>query len=136
LLGGALIYILNYAKKNDILLPNKDKLEQTTDRIHTLMIEIDKPVLSDDRIQPAKNQSSDEEEYRALFYVYLFSFRFRLFLFLKCAKYAYRKAVEWSSGDNKNEEFKRVGAVLMAALAVHDRKEKDSIFLRFLLIIY
>jgi 3-methyladenine DNA glycosylase AlkD len=51
-------------------------------------------------------------------------------------KYAYQKAVEWSRGDNKNKEFvKRAGFVLMATLAVHDRKEKDSIFLRFLPII-
>src|SRR5438874_6623829 len=67
LLGSALIYILNYAKKNDILLPNKNRLEETTDRIHTLMFEIDKPVSSDDHIQPSKNHSSDEEEYRTQF---------------------------------------------------------------------
>jgi hypothetical protein len=73
LLGGALIYILNYAKKNDILLPNKNRLEETTDRIHTLMIEIDKPVSSDERIQATKNKASDEEEYRAHFSnLYLF----------------------------------------------------------------
>lgn len=59
LLGGALIYILNYAKKNNILLPNKNRLEETADRIHRLMIEIDKPVSSDYRIQRAKNESSD-----------------------------------------------------------------------------
>ena len=51
-------------------------------------------------------------------------------------KYAYQMAIGWSSGDNKNEEFvKRAGFVLMAALAVNDRKEKDSKFLRFLPII-
>ncbi|MFC1962801.1 DNA alkylation repair protein [Chloroflexota bacterium] len=43
---------------------------------------------------------------------------------------AYRKAVEWSK---KNEEFiKRAGFVLMATLAVHDKKAKDAGFLEFL----
>lgn len=48
-------------------------------------------------------------------------------------KFAYRKAVEWSE---RHEEFvKRAGFVLMAALAVHDKKAKDEEFLKFLPII-
>jgi len=44
-------------------------------------------------------------------------------------KYAYKKAVEWSSRD---EEFvKRAGFVLMATLAVHDKKAQDEDFLKF-----
>jgi 3-methyladenine DNA glycosylase AlkD len=46
---------------------------------------------------------------------------------------AHRKAVEWS---RRNEEFvKRAGFVLMAALAVHDKRGKDEAFLKFLPII-
>jgi 3-methyladenine DNA glycosylase AlkD len=47
--------------------------------------------------------------------------------------FAYQKAVEWSA---RNEEFvKRAGFVLMAALSVHDKKAKDSVFVEFLPII-
>lgn len=45
-------------------------------------------------------------------------------------KYAYEKAVKWSS---KKEEFiKRAGFVLMAVLAVHDKKAEDDKFINFL----
>jgi 3-methyladenine DNA glycosylase AlkD len=48
-------------------------------------------------------------------------------------QFAYQKAVEWSIRD---EEFvKRAGFVLMACLAVHDKKAKDEALLRFLPII-
>jgi 3-methyladenine DNA glycosylase AlkD len=48
-------------------------------------------------------------------------------------KFAYRKAVEWSSN---NEEFvKRAGFVLMACLAVSDKKAGNEQFERFLPII-
>ena len=47
--------------------------------------------------------------------------------------FAYQKATEWSS---REEEFvKRAGFVLMAVLAVHDKRAKDEIFLPFLPII-
>jgi len=43
--------------------------------------------------------------------------------------FAYKKAVEWSS---REEEFvKRAGFVLMATLAVHDKKAQDEDFLKF-----
>ena len=49
-------------------------------------------------------------------------------------KFPYQKAVEWSS--SRSEEFvKRAGFVLMACLAVHDKKTGDSEFLKFLPII-
>lgn len=45
-------------------------------------------------------------------------------------KFAYKKAIEWTK---RNEEFvKRAGFVLMAVLAVHDKKAKDERFLKFL----
>ena len=47
--------------------------------------------------------------------------------------FAYRKAIEWSA---REEEFvKRAGFALMATLAVHDKKENDSVFQEFLPII-
>ncbi|MDH5634910.1 MAG: DNA alkylation repair protein [Candidatus Bathyarchaeota archaeon] len=48
-------------------------------------------------------------------------------------EFAYQKAGEWS---RRNEEFvKRAGFVLIAALAVHDKKAKDAEFIKFLPII-
>ena len=48
-------------------------------------------------------------------------------------RFAYRKAVEWSSSD---EEFtKRAGFVLMARLAVSDKKADDKEFIKFLPVI-
>lgn len=47
--------------------------------------------------------------------------------------YAYQKAVEWSG---RGAEFvKRAGFVLMAALAVHDKKARDEAFEQFLPVI-
>ena len=47
---------------------------------------------------------------------------------------AYKKATEWSS--SRDEEFvKRAGFVLMATLAVHDKKANNNAFLQFLPII-
>ncbi len=44
-------------------------------------------------------------------------------------RFAYKKAVDWSS---REEEFvKRAGFVLMATLAVHDKKAQDEDFLIF-----
>jgi 3-methyladenine DNA glycosylase AlkD len=45
-------------------------------------------------------------------------------------KFAHQKALEWSE---KNEQFiKRAGFVLMATLAVHDKKAGDEDFMKFL----
>ncbi len=52
---------------------------------------------------------------------------------LEKTKFAYQKAVEWSSNDN--EFIKRAGFVLMARLAVSDKKAGDQQFEPFLLII-
>ena len=53
--------------------------------------------------------------------------------FFDRTKFAYRKAKEWSS--RKEEFVKRAGFVLMAGLAVHDKKAKDEPFINFLEII-
>lgn len=50
-------------------------------------------------------------------------------------KFPYQKAVEWSSNSRSEEFVKRAGFVLMACLAVHDKKTGDSEFLKFLPII-
>ncbi|MEM3404448.1 MAG: DNA alkylation repair protein [Nitrososphaeria archaeon] len=47
--------------------------------------------------------------------------------------YGYRKAVEWSA--REEEYVKRAGFVLMAELAVHDKKSKDEQFYEFFPII-
>ncbi|MFH1229695.1 MAG: DNA alkylation repair protein [Candidatus Aenigmatarchaeota archaeon] len=47
--------------------------------------------------------------------------------------YAYNKASEWS--ERKEEFVKRAGFVLMAALAVHDKKADDAKMLQFLPVI-
>jgi len=48
-------------------------------------------------------------------------------------EFAYQKAVEWS--ERKEEFVKRAGFVLMACLAVHDKKAEDTEFVKFLPII-
>ncbi len=48
-------------------------------------------------------------------------------------KFAYMKANEWS--DREEEFVKRAGFVMMAALAVHDKKSGDKEFLKFLPVI-
>ncbi len=47
--------------------------------------------------------------------------------------FAYQKAIEWS--DREEEFIKRAGFVLMAALAVHDKKANNETFLKFLPVI-
>jgi 3-methyladenine DNA glycosylase AlkD len=47
--------------------------------------------------------------------------------------FAYEKAFQWSRADQ--EFVKRAGFVMMAALAVHDKKAKDEKFLKFLPVI-
>ena len=47
--------------------------------------------------------------------------------------FAFQKALEWT--DRREEFVKRAGFVLMAALAVHDRRATDAAFERFLPII-
>lgn len=42
LLGGAVMHILDYAKKNNIVLPNRESIYDSAERIHALMDEINK----------------------------------------------------------------------------------------------
>ena len=52
---------------------------------------------------------------------------------MRKTQFAHEKAVEWSARD---EEFvKRAGFVMMAVLAVHDKKAKDAVFSRYLRIV-
>lgn len=45
-------------------------------------------------------------------------------------RFAHQKAIEWSS---REEEFvKRAGFVMMAVLAVHDKRSGENVFLKFL----
>jgi hypothetical protein len=68
-LVGAIIFILKYAEKNAIALPNRDSLNRLLDNAEKIIDDINHLTFenqtSDDRIQPPKNHSSDEEEYRA-----------------------------------------------------------------------
>lgn len=48
--------------------------------------------------------------------------------------FAYQKAVEWIKRDKEFE--KRAGFVMMAVLAVHDKKQPDETFIEFLEIIF
>ncbi len=58
-----LAWLLEYCEKNLIPLPDFDKA--------ILIFKRSGKMLSDDRIQPAKNKASDEEEYRAFLLINL-----------------------------------------------------------------
>ena len=58
--GGTLFFMLEYAKKHDIPLPNRDGLFQMADRIHRQMDEIE----SSRRISDEDLQSNIEDENR------------------------------------------------------------------------
>jgi len=55
-----LAWVLEYCKKNRIPLPDFDKA--------MLFFKKSGKILSDECIQPSKNDPSDEEEYRTLFF--------------------------------------------------------------------
>jgi hypothetical protein len=59
-LGGSIIHIMNYAKENDIPLPNKDKLYDLVDKAELIINDINK--LSDENLQSNK----DDENRRRL----------------------------------------------------------------------
>jgi hypothetical protein len=66
--GGTLYYILNYAKRNDIILPNRERLYGMIDRIHYLMDEIEPP-LSDESLQSDKDDENRRRFDRTIFSV-------------------------------------------------------------------
>ncbi|MDQ4015142.1 MAG: hypothetical protein M3136_05205 [Thermoproteota archaeon] len=61
LLGGAIIYIMEYAEKNDIHLPNQDALYRMADRIHYLMGEIEPSSTSDTHSSTPKNDTPEDD---------------------------------------------------------------------------
>jgi hypothetical protein len=74
---GSIIWLLRYSDKNGIILPKKEELYDMVTKCETFFQEIaaspsppesqQPSKVSDDRIQHDKNNSSDEEEYRAIF---------------------------------------------------------------------
>jgi hypothetical protein len=50
--GGTFFFMLEYAKKNDITLPNRDALYQMADRIHKQMDEIESSRSDEDLTEP------------------------------------------------------------------------------------
>lgn len=61
--GGTLFFILEYAKRNNISLPNRDSLFQMADRIHRQMDEIEsfKRIRSDENLQRDENNGDPTE---------------------------------------------------------------------------
>ena len=55
--GGTLFFMLEYAKKNDIILPNRDALYQMADRIHKQMDEIES-FRSDENLHSDENDEN------------------------------------------------------------------------------
>ena len=60
LLGGAITYISEYAKKNNITLPNKNEINRMAGRIHILMDKIDTPYQTP-KLNTDKNDDSDPD---------------------------------------------------------------------------
>jgi len=61
LLGGAIIYIIEYSEKNNIQLPNRDALYRMADRIHYLMGEIEPSSITDTQNSTPKNDTSEDD---------------------------------------------------------------------------
>jgi hypothetical protein len=55
-LGGSILYIFEYAKKNKIDLPNKKEIERMCNRIHNMIDVIE----SDESLQGDKSDRSDD----------------------------------------------------------------------------
>jgi hypothetical protein len=64
-LVGGIIYILQYAEKNSIILPNRDCLDIRLNTTEKIIDDINH-MTSDDCIQPTYNHPSEEEQYRTL----------------------------------------------------------------------
>jgi hypothetical protein len=57
--GGTLFYLLDYAKKNDIVLPNRSALYRMADRIHYLMDQMESPRTPDGNLQSDRKDKTD-----------------------------------------------------------------------------
>lgn len=58
LLFGSIHYIIEYSKKYNVSIRNREQLVMMSERIHKLMDEIE-PSTSDESLQPKKNDESD-----------------------------------------------------------------------------
>ena len=68
LLGGAIIFILGYLRKNNVPIPQYNHLKRMSDRIHSLINEFN--TSTDDNLQPDKKPKTDgdfTEPYRIRF---------------------------------------------------------------------
>ena len=60
LLGGAITYMDGYAKKNNIVLPNRDEINRMAGRIHILMDKIDSPYQTS-KLNTTKNNDENPD---------------------------------------------------------------------------
>jgi hypothetical protein len=60
LLGGSIVYLSEYAKKNNITLPNKDEINRMAGRIHILIDKIDQPYQTPN-LNTTKNDDQDPD---------------------------------------------------------------------------
>jgi hypothetical protein len=60
ILTGSIFYISEYAKKNDITLPNKNEINRMVGRIHILMDKIDEPYQTP-KLNTKKNDDLDPD---------------------------------------------------------------------------
>ncbi|HEY9205505.1 MAG TPA: DNA alkylation repair protein [Candidatus Methanoperedens sp.] len=121
-----------------VSIPNLRKIAKETGKNHDLALELWSSGIHEARILacfidiPELVSSEQMEDWAADFDSWDVCDQCCSNLFDK-TRFAYQKAEEWSG---RNEEFvKRAGFVLMATLAVHDKKSDNREFLKFLTVI-
>ncbi|MEO8955587.1 MAG: DNA alkylation repair protein [Ktedonobacteraceae bacterium] len=114
-----------------ISIPTLRKMAKETGRNHTLALELWRSAIHEARIlasmidEPAQVSPQQMEEWVNDFDSWDVCDQVCGNLFDK-TPYAYQKAVEWC---HREQEFvRRAGFVLMAELAVHDKKAPDAVF--------
>ena len=60
LLGGSLMYVLEYSERNSIRLPNREALYRMADRIHLLIGEINAPTENQQRKATPDDSTEDK----------------------------------------------------------------------------
>lgn len=121
-----------------VSIPDLRKIAQETGKDHTLALQLWSSGIHEARIlagmihEPEKVTGEQMEAWVADFDSWDVCDQVCSNLFDKTGL-AYQKAIEWS--DREEEFVKRAGFVLMAALAVHDKKAGDEKFLEFLPVI-
>ncbi|MDO8886758.1 DNA alkylation repair protein [Candidatus Oleimmundimicrobium sp.] len=125
-------------RTHGVSIPNLRKMAKEIGKDHNLARELWKSNIRETRIlacmvdEPNKVTEEQMESWVKGFDYWEICDQCCINLFEK-TEFAYQKAVEWSE---REEEFvKRAGFVLMAVLAVHDKKADDKEFEKFLLII-